>query len=121
MTHWSTFSAVVAGADTETLIGSRSMESARAAMSRGMVAENSSVWRFAGSVARMKPMSSMRSASSRTSTSTAPSLACPCPMRSSKRPGVATRMSTPRASAETCGPWPTPPKITARDMPRFLP
>jgi hypothetical protein len=33
-------------------------------------------------------------------------------IRSIRRPGVATRMSTPRRSALTCGCWPTPPKMT---------
>ena len=47
----------------------------------------------------MKPMSSMRSASSRTNTSRRSSRTRPWPIRSSRRPGVATRMSTPRASA----------------------
>ena len=32
-------------------------------------------------------------------------------MWSISRPGVATRMSTPRRSASICGPMPTPPKI----------
>ena len=61
---------------TATRAGSRSICAARSAISRGMVAENSSVWRSFGSFATMvrmswmKPMSSMRSASSSTSTST---------------------------------------------------
>ena len=60
----------------------------------------------------MKPMSSMRSASSRTKISIADEAAhSRWPMRSSRRPGVATSMSTPRRSAWTCGCWPTPPKI----------
>ena len=33
-------------------------------------------------------------------------------IRSSSRPGVATRMSTPRPEALICGCWPTPPKMT---------
>ena len=61
---------------TATRAGSRSICAARSAISRGMVAENSSVCRSFGSFATivrmswMKPMSSMRSASSSTSTST---------------------------------------------------
>ena len=39
----------------------------------------------------------------------------PCLIRSSSRPGQAMRMSTPRRSAATCGPWPTPPK-TVREV-----
>ena len=45
---------------------------------------------------RMKPMSSMRSASSRTKISTRVEAHAPCSIRSSSRPGVATKMSTPR-------------------------
>ena len=53
----------------------------------------------------MKPMSSMRSASSSTNTSSVAQIdAAPGSMRSSRRPGVATRMSTPRASACSCAP-----------------
>ena len=37
----------------------------------------------------------------------------PAPSGRAGGPGVATRMSTSRRSASTCGPWPTPPKITA--------
>ena len=44
-----------------------------------------------------KPMSNMRSASSRMKNVTWPSLTLPRSIRSSRRPGVATRMSTPRA------------------------
>jgi hypothetical protein len=60
----------------------------------------------------MNPMSSIRSASSSTKTSMASSRTNPCCIRSSSRPGVATRMSIPPRNACTCGPWPTPPKIT---------
>ena len=90
----------------------------RRAISAGMVAENSSDWRFAGRAAmilrtsRTKPMSSIRSASSRTNTWIPPRSSRPCFMRSSRRPGVAVTMSTPRQRASTWGFWPTPPKIT---------
>ena len=69
-------SAVVATGATATWAGSRSICAARSAMARGMVAENISVCRSAGSLATilrmslMKPMSSMRSASSSTKHST---------------------------------------------------
>ena len=81
------------------------------------VAENSSVCRLRGTLSTirrrswMKPMSSIRSASSRISTSTCDRSTKPCCIRSSSRPGVATRMSTPAFKARTCGDWPTPPKI----------
>ena len=60
----------------------------------------------------------MWSASSMTVTSTASSDTWPWPMRSSSRPGQATTTSTPRRSAETCGPWPTPPKTVREVRPR---
>ena len=78
-------------------------------MDASMVAENSSVWREAGVapmiffMAGQKPMSSMRSASSSTSTSTSPRRTAPCSMRSTRRPGVAMRMSTPCLSLLICG------------------
>ncbi|MNN71742.1 hypothetical protein D3C81_1877050 [compost metagenome] len=92
---------------------------ARSVMSFEKVAENSRFWRLGGSLARtfftswMKPMSSMRSASSRTRISTWDKSMLPCPARSSRRPGHATRMSTPLDTAWTCGFMPTPPKMQA--------
>ena len=103
-------STVVAAGVTATRTGSRSMWLARSAISRGMVAEKNSVWRLAGSFATtfliswMKPMSSMRSASSSTKTSTRSRCSARCCMRSSKRPGVATRTSTPPASVRNLTP-----------------
>ena len=73
-----------------------------------MVAEKSSVWCCSGSACMMrrtegqKPMSSMRSASSRTRTSTPARLTWLCSMRSSRRPGVATSRSQPFSSAAIC-------------------
>ena len=63
------------------------------------------------------PMSAMWSASSRTVISTPSRLMTPCFMRSSRRPGAATTMSTPASSAASwrrCG---TPPKIVVTLMP----
>jgi len=51
----------------------------------------------------MKPMSSMRSPSSSTRICTWRKSTVFCCTWSSSRPGVATRMSTPRRSASTCG------------------
>ena len=59
----------------------------------------------------------MWSASSRIVTSIAPRSQCPCWIRSSSRPGQAMTTSRPPASAETCGFWPTPPKIVVVFMP----
>ena len=67
----------------------------------GMVAEKNRVWRSFGSMvtmrfsAWMKPRSSIWSASSRTRISTSRRLRARRSMRSSRRPGVATRTSTP--------------------------
>ena len=88
---------------------------ARSAISRGIVAEKNSVWRLRGSLVTilrmswMKPMSSMRSASSSTNTSTRSSVTARCCMRSSRRPGVATSTSTPWASVRIWRPIGTPP------------
>ena len=70
-----------------------------------MVAEKKRLWRFFGSndrifsMAGRKPMSSMRSASSRTTVETAPSWINLRPMKSSRRPGVAMTTWTPRRKA----------------------
>ena len=72
----STISAVDATGVTATSTGSCSSDIESARMLGGIVAENSSVWRFFGTCAAMrltswmKPMSSMRSASSSTNTFT---------------------------------------------------
>jgi hypothetical protein len=85
------------------------------AISCGIVAEKKSVCRFVGRYFRMrrmsgrKPMSSMRSASSITSTSRFLKFAYERLMWSRRRPGVATMMSVPRRSACSWAPMPTPP------------
>ena len=81
----------------------------------GMVALNSIVCRFSGSLEQMnsmsgmKPMSSMRSASSTTRSSQPLSRILPRSNRSIRRPGVAIRTSTPSFSAFTWSPICTPP------------
>ena len=88
-----------------------------------MVAENNSVCRSFGSFATMlrmswmKPMSSMRSASSSTSTSTWLSRTPFARMRSSRRPGVATSTSRPFIRSRTWRPIGTPPMTSATRMP----
>ena len=120
-------STVVDSGVTETLTGFESSCEARRSISVGMVAEKSMVRRRAGIAAAMrrigsmKPMSSMRSASSRTKHSIAERSTSPCPIRSRRRPCVATRMSTPREIAATCGPCPTPPKTTVPRSGVFFP
>ena len=112
---------------TVTLTGSFSSESARCMISRGMVAENSSVCRGRGNwlairrIGSIKPMSSIRSASSSTKMLTSFSVTIRCSIRSISRPGVATMMSTPRWIAFTWWCWLTPPKITACESPACRP
>ena len=71
----------------------------------GIVALKSTVWRASGVASKIasrssaKPMSSISSASSSTTVCSSSSLRLPRAMWSSARPGVATTMSTPRASA----------------------
>ena len=95
--------------------GSRMMERAKPITSSGIVAENSSVWRVSGSADTMrrmsgqKPMSSIRSASSITSTSRPSNPTLPERMWSIRRPGVATTNVTPDSSARDCGFIGTPP------------
>ena len=84
------------------------------AMRGEMVAEKSAVWRSAGVADRIasrssaKPMSSISSASSRTTTLTASKRRLPRLRWSTARPGVATTTSTPRRRPRSCWPigWP---------------
>ena len=96
-------------------------------MSSLKVAENS---RFCLSLGRrsrilrmsmIKPMSSIRSASSRTSVWTWERSTKPCCCKSSKRPGVAMMMSTPRCMRCICGFMLTPPYTTMVLSLRCLP
>ena len=88
-----------------TMAGSFSSEPRFFWMDWSMVAENSSVWRHSGVASTMvvtsgrKPMSSMRSASSSTSTSTQDRFTTPRFMRSFRRPGVAMSTSVPPRSS----------------------
>ncbi|MDT4859726.1 hypothetical protein FQZ97_942490 [compost metagenome] len=109
------------------LSGSLSRLLARSRISSLKVAENSRLCLSLGTRARifftswMKPMSSMRSASSSTSICTPERSRKPCCCRSSRRPGVATSTSTPRFMALICGFMPTPPKTTVEVSVRCLP
>ena len=110
-----------------TLAGSLSMVEARSAISADIVAEKNSVCLFLGSVATMrctsrtKPMSSMRSASSSTSTSTQSKRRCFLLCKSSRRPGVATKISGILRSALICGCAATPPRTTVLRSFRWRP
>src|SRR5918993_4792047 len=90
-----------------------------ATIGAGIVALKNSVCRLAGRclstrlMSGRNPMSSMRSASSRTRNSRPASLAYGARKWSSSRPGVAMITSTPRRNACSCGPMPTPPKTAA--------
>ena len=108
-------SSVVLRGATSTVAGSRRIPPDRRRMSSEKVAENIRFWRLAGSSAMIfwmsgrKPMSSIRSASSRTRISTWPRLATFWPTRSSSRPGVATRISMPPRRALIWGSIGIPP------------
>ena len=90
--------------------GSRSSSSASRPAGPEKVALNIRVCRCCGSasamawMSSMKPMSSMRSASSSTNRPTRPSGSLPAPRWSSRRPGVAMRMSSGPDSARSCAP-----------------
>ena len=60
------------------------------------------IWSRSAVTSGRKPMSAMWSASSSTAIWTSPSSTAPRSIRSRSRPGVATRMSTPRSSALIC-------------------
>ena len=107
--YWSTVSAVSPLWAISTSAGSRSSFPTLFWMERSMVAENRSVCLSAGVAATIffmdgqKPMSSMRSASSSTSTPTSFRWTACCSMRSMRRPGVAMSTSTPCLSRLICG------------------
>ena len=94
-------------------------------ISGGMVAEKNRVCLLAAislkmrSMSGMKPMSSMRSASSTTMICTPVSSSLPRSKWSSRRPGVAISTSTPRSSLASWSPNETPPISSAQES--FLP
>ena len=100
---------------------------AKLTISGGIVAEKKSDCLFLGSTANSfltsctNPMSSILSASSSTNISTSLIFKYPWFIKSSNRPGVAMTTSTPFFNAVTCGPCPTPPKITVQFKPVCLP
>ena len=107
--------------------GLLSKPSASVLISSENVAENNKFCRLAGNAAntlrisRMNPISSMRSASSRMRISTCLRLTAPCCIKSSKRPGVATKISIPCFKRRICGLMFTPPNTTAEDNFTYLP
>ena len=126
ITLWRMRSAVDDTGATATSTGLLSRVDASLAMAGGMVAEKNRLWRFFGSrltifwMSRMKPRSSMRSASSSTKTPTSSRVRARWFRRSMRRPGVATTMSTPGAQARICRPTGTPPKTSVVENRRNL-
>ena len=114
-----TVSAVEEARATSTRAGLCRNVSTRRWISGGMVAEKNRVWRVKGmslqmrSMSGMKPMSSMRSASSMTRMSTPCSSSLPRSVWSSRRPGVAISTSTPRSSFLSWSPNEVPPISSA--------
>ena len=110
-----TSSAAALRAATCTSAGSRSSVLIRLRISSGKVAENSRFCRCTGRSAMMRlmsgrnPMSSMRSASSSTRIETWLNMTVLFCTWSSRRPGVATRTSTPLRSCSICAFMSTPP------------
>ena len=113
--------AMVAGCappPTLTSRGSRSIAVARVRMASGKVAENSRPWRSFGvrltsaRIGSSKPMSSMRSASSSTSTRTPRRSSASFCTSSSTRPGVPTTTCGACASEASCGASGMPPHST---------
>ena len=104
-THWVMLVLVLAALATSMLFGLSMNWSASFLIGGGMVAENSRVCRDFGSleqmvsISGMKPMSSMRSASSITSMAQPDIKILPRFIRSIRRPGVAISTSTPFSSA----------------------
>ena len=111
----STVVAVEEARATSISFGLRRNLSASLRIGGAMVAENISVCRLAGSrpmmvsMSGMKPMSSIRSASSITRTVTSIGITEPRSIRSSRRPGVAISTSTPRVRMASCSFMDSPP------------
>ncbi len=110
-----TDSAAVAWRATSTRTGFDRKVCVSRVISGGMVAEKNSVWRVNGvrlkifSMSGMKPMSSIRSASSTTMIWMPVSISLPRSKWSISRPGVAIRTSTPRSISCSWGLKFTPP------------
>mmetsp|Transcript_14927 Transcript_14927/g.42405 ORF Transcript_14927/g.42405 Transcript_14927/m.42405 type:complete len:207 (-) Transcript_14927:279-899(-) len=96
-------------------------------MLAGQVAVKNSVWRCRGILARIlricgsKPMSSILSASSRTSLPTPSSRTCPPSRKSLRRPGQATMVCTPMRYLEIWSLFGEPPYIATHRKPMHWP
>ena len=126
-THCLTEGAAVFLGVTDISTGSFIIPFASWRISAENVAENIKFCRTGGKrfkILRMswiKPMSSILSASSSTSTSSSSNLTALWLYKSSKRPGVATRTSTPRRNFIIWGLIFTPPKTTVERIGKFFP
>ena len=130
ITDWDILSTGVNVDLTFTFFGFFNNVSANLITESGIVAEKNKVCLFAGNIlttfwtSRMKPISSILSASSRTKNCILSNEQKPWFMRSKSLPGVATIISTPLFNNLTCGPCLTPPKITVclsgTNLPYFL-
>ena len=122
----STLALVVFCAETSTVSGAFMKSCASLRMGAEKVAENRSVCRSLGSIcmmlrmSSMKPMSSIRSASSNTTISTRLSVMFFCLTWSSSRPTVATTISQPLRKSAVCLSMPMPPNKTVWRNGRFL-
>ena len=125
-TTWSMVSDAVACRATSTRAGALRKVLVSRSISGAMVAEKNRVWRVNGvrlkirSMSGMKPMSSMRSASSTTITLTSDRISLPRSKWSSSRPGVAMRTSTPLSMIFSCSLKLTPPISRALVSLRYL-
>ena len=114
-TPWVMFSDVVAWRATSMRSGADRNVLVMRSISGAMVAEKNSVWRVKGvrlkmrSISGIKPISSMRSASSTTMICTPVNSSLPRSKWSSRRPGVAISTSTPRSISWSCSLKLTPP------------
>ena len=117
--RWVIVSLVVAWRATSIRSGACRKVSVIRSISGAMVAEKNSVCRVKGvswkirSMSGMKPMSSIRSASSTTMICTPVSSSLPRSKWSRRRPGVAISTSTPRSISLSCSPKDTPPISSA--------
>ena len=117
-TFCATLSLVALLRATSTKTGLVKKSSAKRFISFENVAENIKFWRCLGNNARMrfksgiKPISSILSASSNTKICTWPRLSIFCSTWSSKRPGVATKISIPVFKCGVCVRISTPPNTT---------
>ena len=115
ITFWLIFSTAGASGAISIFTGSVTSSAASAAIAGDIVAEKNIDWRRTGSLEMIRlmsgrnPMSSIRSASSRTNISTWSRNTIPWVIRSMSRPGQAITVSAPFFRSFTWPNWLTPP------------